>query len=258
MIVHDEVKALVSRLLHRQQEGLGPNFLGLYLRGSLALGAFDPETSDVDALCVTETVLDAAEEAALKRLHLELAALPNSYATELELAYLPRASAWRWRAGESHLTLGRGSGELQWSEHRENWVLERWAVREHGLTLAGPPPISLIAPVSHEHLRRAVTARLHDWHAFALTPNDPGWGHRGHAAYATETVCRMLHTLHTGQLASKADAVAWALSTLPDPWHELVAQAHRWKTDATLDAALNRTVQAFIGWAVRKAESSQR
>ncbi len=244
-----EVQTLLDQLLAGQTAVLGANLLGLYRRGSLVTGDFDPHTSDVDALCVTETPLSAAEFAGLAAMHLRLAGSSNRYATELELAYWPRAAARHWTPGERWPTLQRGSGVLTEQPHGENWVLERWAMLSGESTVYGPPPQTLFGPVSAGQLRRAVLGRLRDWHAFALTPADPGWSHRGHAAYATETICRMLHTLGTGQLGSKPAAVRWARLHLPEPWRGLVERSASWKNDPAVDPALNAEVREFIVWA---------
>jgi Domain of unknown function (DUF4111) len=253
MLLPAEVDALLQTLLARQQAILGPKLLGLYLRGSLALGAFDPLTSDIDALCVTATELGGAELEAVIQMHLELAASPSRYAKELELIYLTRAAVWRWQPDELHPTLSRGSGELALNVQHRNWVLERWSVLRGGTTVYGPPPATLIAPVSAADLQQAVTQRFHDWSVFARQPDDPNWGHRGHAAYAIETVCRMMQTLRTGTLASKAHAAAWARATFPEPWRQLVAGSAGWKSDPTVDVALNQRVQALILWGAQQA-----
>lgn len=155
-----EVAALLQSLLARQQATLEPKLLGLYLRGSLALGDFDPLTSDIDALCVIATDLDHAELDALTRMHLELAASPSRYATELELIYLTRAAAWRWQPDETHPTLSRGSGKLALKVQNQNWVLERWSVLCGETAMYGPLPATLIASVSPADLRQAVAQRL--------------------------------------------------------------------------------------------------
>ncbi|GAA4003389.1 hypothetical protein GCM10022631_12840 [Deinococcus rubellus] len=253
-MIPGEVTALLTELLAGQQAVLGANLLGLYLRGSLVTGDFDPLTSDVDALCVTETALSAAELEALAAMHLRLAASSNRYARELELAYWPRAAARRWTPDERWSTLYRGSGVLEAQPHGENWVLERWAMLNGESTVHGPPPETLFEPVSAGQVRRAVLGRLRDWHAFATTLDDPGWSHRGHAAYAVETICRMLNTLQTGQLGSKPAAVRWALLNLPEPWRELVARSAAWKNDAGVDPETNTEVQGFTVWASQLGE----
>jgi hypothetical protein len=123
---------------------LGRNLLGVYLRGSLQLGVFIPETSDIDVLVVTEQPVDDRQFAALKRLHDRISKLPHPYAKRLEAAYIDRGALRNYRSGLRHPTLGQGE-ELAWSEHHANWILERWVVRACGVVLCGPNPERLLA-----------------------------------------------------------------------------------------------------------------
>ena len=144
----------------RQQAILGLKLVGLYLRGSLALGDFDPLTSDVDVLCVTATELGHDELEALTRMHLELAESPSRYANELELIYLTRAAAWCWQPDETHPMLSRGSGELVLKMQNQNWVLERWSVLRGATALYGPPPATLIRPPAKVRFGRECGCRV--------------------------------------------------------------------------------------------------
>lgn len=253
-----EVQALLTELLARQQAVLGADLLGVYLRGSLVTGDFDPQSSDVDLLCITCDPLTAAQFEQLKNMHAQLGELKNPYARDLELAYLTRLAAWAWRPGEQHPTLGRGE-ELEFKEHGANWLLERYMVLNQGQVLYGLPPTELIAPVSAGAIRWAVKERLLDWGTFARIPDDPAWqAGPGHAAYCIETMYRALHTLYTGSLASKPAAVAWATLNLPSPWAELAARVAAWKesTVSSVDSQANRQAQAFILWAAQQAGNS--
>jgi hypothetical protein len=228
---------------------LSDNLVGVYLRGSLALGDFIPDTSDIDALAVTERPVDAAQFDALAAMHAQLAASPHRYANRLEIAYIDRAALWRFEPGLRHPSLGQGEA-LAWSEHRANWILERWTVRERGVTLLGPDPRTLIAPIASRELRAAVRARLHDWADWAGQIDDPDWLlPRSHKAYVVETMCRALSTLACNELQSKPRAVAWALATLPEPWRATVVRSRAWRTDNTPDPALVPEVMRFVRWA---------
>ncbi len=233
---------------------LGDNLVGVYLRGSLALGDFDPATSDLDFFVVTERRVSDAEFAALAALHTRLDHLPNSrYAAELEGPYIDRAAARRFQPGQRHPTIGRGEA-LAWHEHGSNWVLERWAVREHAITLIGPDPRTLIDPVSPDDIRAAVRHRLPDWAAWATPLDNPEWQWpRAHKAYVIETMCRALCTLSTGELSSKPAAVAWALATLPEPWHATVKRSLAWRTDTTPDPGIVPEVRDFVLWVAAQA-----
>jgi hypothetical protein len=240
---------MLEALLPGIRNVLGDNLVGIYLRGSLALGDFIPATSDIDVLVVTARPVDDAEFDALADLHARLAASSHPYAKRLEIAYVDRAAWRRFEPGLRHPSLGQGE-TLAWSEHRDNWILERWTVRECGVTLLGPAPQTLIDPITTDELRMAVRARLPDWADWANQPDDPDWrSPRAHKAYVVETMCRALAALAGGQLLSKPRAVAWALATLPEPWRSMVERSQGWRTDQTIDLAIVPEVQGFVRWA---------
>jgi hypothetical protein len=257
MNLPQEVAGMLDALLLGIREALRDNLVGVYLRGSLALGDFIPDTSDIDVLAVTERPINAAEFAILAALHAHLAPLPHPYANRLEIAYIDRAAVQRFESGLCHPSLGQGEA-LTWSEHRDNWILERWTVRECGVTLLGPDPRSLIDPIAADDLRTAVRTRLRDWADWANQPNDPDWLlPRDHKAYVVETMCRALYTLACNQLPSKPRAVAWALATLPEPWRSTVERSQAWRTNTTPDPAIVPEVMRFVGWAASMASTRQ-
>ena len=244
-----DVTAMLDALLAGIRDKLGPNLVGVYLRGSLALSDFIPATSDIDVLAVTTSPVTVEEFTALVALHIDLAALPNPYANRLEIAYIDRAALKHFAPGQHHPTLGQAEA-LAWSEHRDNWIFERWTVRECGVTLLGPEPHTLIDRIAPEELRTAARSRLRDWAAWADHPDDPDFLlPRSHKAYVIETMCRALYTVACSQLASKSRAVAWAIATLPEPWPCLVERSEMWRSDRTLDSATVPEVIRFVDWA---------
>ena len=175
--------------------------------------------------------------------------MPHPYARRLELTYIDRLALRRFAPGQHHPTLGQGEA-LAWSEHRPNWILERWSVREHGVTLLGPDPQTLIDPITPDEIRAAVRARLDDWAAWADDPDDPeGLPPRSHQAYIVETMCRALYTMACGELPSKPRAVAWASTTLPEPWRTVVLRSQAWRADTTNDPSTVPEVLRFVHWA---------
>jgi len=135
-----DVAALIEALLSSVRKALGDNLLGFYLRGSLALGDFDLETSDVDILVVTERRVSQTEFEALAALHTRIPARDNVYGRHYEVSYVDRVSLKSFGPGERrHPTVG-SDWQFMWAEHRDNFILERWMVREHGIAVAGPDP----------------------------------------------------------------------------------------------------------------------
>lgn len=250
-----EVIDMLTAVLPSMHEALGDNLMGVYLRGSLAMGDFDPVTSDLDFFAVTERPVSEAAFTVLVAMHARLDVLPNHYAGQLEGPYIDRCAARRFRPGERYPTIGRGEA-LAWHEHGYNWVLERWMVREHGITVLGPNPKTLIDPVASNELRTAARLRMRDWDAWANRPDDPEWLlPRNHKAYVVETMCRALYTLVCGELASKPRAVAWALDTLPEPWRSTVERSQTWHTDTeTVDPSIVPEVMRFVHWSASHGE----
>jgi predicted nucleotidyltransferase len=246
-----EVYRLLDELLDGVKRALSENLLGFYLRGSLALGDFDPMTSDIDILVVTHRPVSSSEFDALSRMHSEVAVSDTRYANHLEVSYIDRAAIKRFAPGERyHPTVG-ADWPFGWAEHRANWILERWIVRERGVTLLGPDPKTLIDPIPPEELCAAVRdelrARLRDW---AGGTSIPDWLlPRYYQAFEVETVCRALYTVARGELPTKARAVAWALEQLPEPWRSLVEQSQEWRSDSAEDASRVPEVKAFVRWA---------
>ena len=252
---HPEVSALIEDLLAGVSEALGDNLLGVYLRGSLALGDFDPETSDVDILVVTWLPVSEAEFERLAALHARVPpAKANEYRRRYEVSYIDRASIKRFGPGERRHPRCADDAPFGWAGHRPNWVLERWTVREQGVTLLGPDPKTLIDPIDAEEIREAVRdelrERLRHW-------TDGSWPreemlHRGAQAFEVETVCRALYTLATGELPTKPQAVAWALAAAPKPWRALIEWARVYRGDGTRDAAKIEDVMSFLEWAASR------
>ena len=254
-----EVSELLRELLAVVSRALGDNLLGFYLRGSLALGDFDPATSDADILVVTNQPVSEPEFAALAALHNRIPAGHNPNEYHYEISYIDRASLKRFAPGERrHPTTGT-DWSFDWAEHRDNWVLERWTVRERGVALSGPDPKTLIDPISAEDLRAAVRAeleaRVRDWAGGATAPE---WLlPRYYQTFEVETICRALYTLVRGELPTRPRAVAWALETLPEPWRSLVERSQAWRADGTLDPSTVSEVMNLARWAASRSEAGK-
>lgn len=254
------VSGLIEALLAGVHDALGDNLLGFYLRGSLALGDFNPETSDIDILVVTERPVSGAEAEGLAALHARIPPTDgNDYRRRYEVSYIDRASIKRFGPGERRHPRCADDAPFGWADHRPNWVLERWTVRERGVTLLGPDPKTLIDPIAPEEVREAVRdevrERLRHW-------TDGSWPreemlHRGAQAFEVETVCRALYTLANGGLPTKPQAVAWGQDNLPESWRTLIEWSRAYRGDRTQDAASIPEVMLFLRWAVSKAEAQE-
>lgn len=259
MTIHPAAAPLVEALRDGIRGALGENVVGVYLRGSLALGGFDPETSDVDVLVVTQSPVSDAEFESLAALHERIPARDNEFGRHYEVSYVDCASIRRFAPGERrHPTIG-SDWPFGRSDHRDNFTLERWTVRERGVTLIGPDPKTLIDPISKQELQEAARSELRtrteDWARELIEA--PDWLRtRYYQAFEIETVCRALYTVACGELPTKPQAVEWALATLPPRWQPLVEWSQEVRADKTADTSRFGEIVRFVHWAVAFANES--
>lgn len=207
--------AILHRLVPGLQSLLGDQLVGVYLFGSLALGDFDPANSDLDFLAVTLAELTTEQVHALQAFHADLFTSGLPLADQIEGSYISRAALRVYDpANAHHPHIDRGESELIVQRHYTDWVIQRFSLRAHGLTLFGPPIHTLIDPISPTALRAALIELLAFWWEPMLS-DTAHLQHTGYQAYAVATFCRMLYTLEHGDLVSKPAAGRWAMQRLP-------------------------------------------
>jgi predicted nucleotidyltransferase len=248
---YPEINALLGEVLAGVQAILGQNFVGMYLYGSLAMGDFSPSSSDIDFLVVTQEELTDEAFQALKEMHARIAAGESKWARELECSYIPLDALRRYdarRACHAHLDVNEGCLKIE--QHDTDWVIQRFVLREYGLTLAGPAIHTLIDPISSDELRRATVTLLRGWWAIML--KDPTrLQSQAYRSYAILTMCRMLYTFQYGTIVSKPVAARWSMEHLESRWAELVRQAIGWPEEVLPDNV--GEVQEFIRYTLGKA-----
>jgi len=241
--------AQLTELAAQAAAALGDRFVGMYLYGSMALGDFEPATSDVDFVVVTNDWL--ADEAIdrLRALHARLIVTGGYWAQKLEGTYLPLAELPRYREDMPPVPCVN-ERRFFLAGHGRDWVLQRYVLREHPVVVAGPSIGHLIAPVGPDEISAAVRAVLRaDWRPDA--PIMAQLGAPEYQAFAVLTMCRALHAIEVGMVVSKPLAARWAAAELREPWAELIATAASWQPGVPLDRLDD--VLAFVSFAVRRA-----
>jgi hypothetical protein len=271
---HADVNTLLRALQGDVTRILGPALVGMYLEGSLALGNLTAG-SDVDVVVATASELSDETFAALRTMHERLSASGMRWADQLEMVYLPVAAVRRHDpAHATHPYLGRGPGErLRVITLSTDWVAHRVIVRERGIILAGPPPATLIDPITPDELRSALVEMLRFWWAPMAGEGVSAdfLRQRGHQSLAVLTMCRLLYTLRTGEMISKSAAACWGQANLDPNWSGLIERAAAWRTDHAPDDSVLaledeiRATQALIrqvaaeceAWASTRGDGSE-
>ncbi len=216
-----DLNGVLHDLVTGAQGALGDSFVGAYLQGSFALGAGDLH-SDCDFVVVVRARPEAEQESALRALHRDLPQGDGFWNRHLEGSY---AVADDLRStlglGAEWLFANHGAGHLEWSQHcNQPWT--RWILREHGVTLVGPGPAELLDPVPEDVLRdqaRVGLATLTD-DVLGWCPPHVAWCQR----YLVVEAARSLYTVRTAQVASKRDALRWAMMHGDPRWRPLLQQ----------------------------------
>jgi hypothetical protein len=229
---YGDVNDIVAEVLDGATTALGGGFVGMYLGGSLATGAFDPGTSDIDFAVITAGDVDDAGAAALRASHDRITVSPRAWAKKLEGLYVPRDTARAHRErGQRCAYLGVG-GWFGVVPYQADWIVQLHLVREHGIIVAGPDPKALIDPVTPGELRASCAAIMRDWEPLLA---DTGRFDAEYQAYTVLTMCRVLYTLEHGAVASKPQAVDWARERLGGEWTPLIDEAAAWRRGAPYD-----------------------
>jgi predicted nucleotidyltransferase len=244
-----EVNAILQELLEGVQGILGQHLIGMYLEGSLANGGFDQD-SDIDFVVVTDVeITERNFFSELQSMHERITTIDSPWAVELEGSYLSKRALRHYDpANAIHPNIERGRGErLKLADHDEVWNVHRYILRERGITLMGPDPKTLIDPLTPDEVKQAMSPALNGWATYFL--NHPEEiRQRGYQSYIVLTLCRILYTLQSGDVASKVKSANWAKEAVGKKWKLLIENAWEGRHHSQMPADIEeiRQTQDFI------------
>lgn len=214
----------LNDLLQELVDGIGAvlddQLVGVYLQGSFAVGDFD-QHSDVDFTVVVRDEVGEEALVALQHMHGRLYERDTPWAQHLEGSYFPLDLLRDLdRRGRELWFLDNGSRLLEWSDHC-NTAVVRWVLREKGIALTGPPAATLVPSISRELLCDEIAAVIEHWGGEILADPDR-FNNRFYQGFIALSFCRMLQSLETGTVTSKAAGAAWAKRTLDPAWSDLI------------------------------------
>lgn len=198
---------------------LGDNLLGVYLHGSLALGCFNPQRSDIDLLAVTHRLMSPAEKRAVAAFLLDISGHPHP----VEISILVREHLHPWRYPTPFDFHYSEDWRQQTAAALANDSWQHWTASEQGdpdlaahitvlhargVVLLGPSIADIFPPVP----------RADFVHSLRLDVLDARFGLTGlaeHPVYSVLNACRTLAYLRDRAILSKAEGGAWALAALP-------------------------------------------
>ncbi|MBE5795529.1 MAG: DUF4111 domain-containing protein [Clostridiales bacterium] len=209
----------------RMSQGLfRDNLIGVYLHGSLTMGCFNPEKSDIDLLLVVETeptdteklafmqeVAFLSEEAPAKGLELSVvtrdAVKPFQYPTPYVLHFSPMHADWFQRDPVGYVELMKGEDP--------DLAAHCTILRQYGVVLYGTSIASTFDPVPKAAYLDSIWQDVQGAQEDILL--DP--------LYITLNLCRVAAFVQEGLVLSKREGGRWGLNHLPERYHGLIRQA---------------------------------
>jgi streptomycin 3"-adenylyltransferase len=246
-----EVQLYLDRVVSTLREHLGAELVGVYLHGSLAMGAFDPGRSDVDILAVCTGPLSPRRRVGLGN---ALAVIPRpASGGDLEFSLVTAAAvgtASATPAFEVHVHTHDEPPVLDGADRSgdEDLVIHFAMARARGEVLLGPEPGELFAAPERASLIHAFLSDI----GWARDSGAAGWeGHHlpelASTAYRVLNAARSWRYLETGDLGSKVEGAMWLKRMDPDPdLHALLDAALAFQRGDVPDRPDDRAVNAFV------------
>jgi predicted nucleotidyltransferase len=225
---YPELREVLDIFVSEVETELAENLVGVYLVGSLASGDFDLD-SDVDFLVVINTELTESNQKRLQEVQIKVHEIDCYPAKHLEGSYISIVDLNDWSiVGKKKLFyFDNGSITPEQSVHDNNWHV-RWILRERGITLAGPEPQTIVRPIPNAELLGEMRTSLHQImliYEEALHQPLNFFNSQFGQSFVVLTYCRMLHTLHTGEVQSKKAGAEWAKEYVEPIWRKLIDRA---------------------------------
>ena len=225
---YPELREVLDIFVSEVETELAENLVGVYLVGSLASGDFDLD-SDVDFLVVINTELTESNQKRLQEVQIKVHEIDCYPAKHLEGSYISIVDLNDWSiVGKKKLFyFDNGSITPEQSVHDNNWHV-RWILRERGITLAGPEPQTIVRPIPNAELLGEMRTSLHQImliYEEALQQPLNFFNSQFGQSFVVLTYCRMLHTLHTGEVQSKKAGAEWGKEYVEPKWRKLIDRA---------------------------------
>ncbi|HMO58684.1 MAG TPA: DUF4111 domain-containing protein [Roseiflexaceae bacterium] len=236
---YQDINIVLNLMLSKLQAILRDHLIGLYLGGSLALGDFNPDRSDIDFIVVTANELPPEMIAALEEMHTHLWATGMKWARKLDGSYVPQQVFRHWNA--DHTPCPFVEGDTFTLTTQGSALIQRHIIHQHGVMVAGPHPRMLLDPVNADELRHMLRNMLETWWRPLL--DDPAWVQQPQKQpFAILSMCRTLYTLEHGVVVSKPVAARWCQQSIGKQWTPLIEWALAWPHEpgsTNLAATLN-------------------
>jgi len=209
----------LDEFLQKLTEDLKFNLVGVYLHGSLAMGCFNPQSSDIDLLIVVKEKLTVKIK---KMIIKDILNLEEKYSEcDIEMSILLENALNEFEYPTPF--------ELHYSkEHKEKYLIDEEyvcgddvdpdlaahivVIIHRGICLKGKPIKETFKPIENKYFLKSI---LND---IETASEDI----KVNPVYTILNLCRVLYYLKEGVISSKKEGGEWGIKTLDDKYTEIV------------------------------------
>jgi predicted nucleotidyltransferase len=245
----ESLKKRVEEILGVFRRTLDSNLTGFYLHGSLAMGCFNPEASDIDLLAVVNQKLTVPHKQAiinyLTGIDTGKASPEMSIVTEESLKNIVYPSPFELHYSSAFREV-YASGSFNWEEQRLDTDLAAhyMSVRERGVCLYGQPAREAIPEIPAEIFIASLVQDL-NWLRQEIS--------RISFRHIVLNPCRAIAFISEGKFMSKLEGGQWAMSHLPSRYTSLIESALAAYCGADTPAPPSQdTLVEFIDYAIKE------
>jgi predicted nucleotidyltransferase len=244
LMIKKELEVYLNQIVKTFVEELIENLVGVYLHGSLAMGCFNPEKSDVDLLVIVKKELPIiTQKTIIKKLlritqgqqnPLEMSIILETYLsnfiypTPFELHFFHP----KYLTDDNYICGGKGfvdpdlAGHIKVTYHR-------------GITLFGKEIKDVFYPINKKFYIESIFNDIKN--AIEEINENP--------IYYTLNLCRVMYYLKEGTVSSKREGGEWAKEQLPDRFRKIVEQSLNGYNTSTLNIDIcNKELYQFASW----------
>lgn len=219
-------QALIGDFAGQCQRILESRLTGVYLHGSLAMGCFNPDQSDIDLIVIVEGSIPDAQKISLMEQILRLNRMapakgleisvvkrayckPFVYPTPFELHFSPKYLQWFHDDPTGYVNQMKGEDR----DLAAHFVI----INQFGVKVWGAAIADVFGPVPRKDY---VDSILHDIENAPEEIED-------NPLYCTLNLCRVLAYLKDGVVLSKEQGGGWGMAHLEEPYRALIQQAQQ-------------------------------
>jgi streptomycin 3"-adenylyltransferase len=215
-----QVDIFLDKFLRKLTENLKSNLVGIYLHGSLAMGCFNHQASDIDLLIVVKEKLSLEIKKTIIKDILNLEKKYSEYKIEMSILLEKTLKNFEYPT----------PFELHYSkEHKEKYLIDEdyicgedvdpdlaahIVVTIHrGICLYGKPIKEIFKPIEDKYFLKSILNDVET--AIEDIKIKP--------IYTILNLCRVLYYLKEGVISSKREGGEWGIKTLDNKYTEIVS-----------------------------------